>query len=299
MSAWVNGISKLRRAARAAAGREGSLSCLFRDNDRVTVAERDLIEAIETTLHLYPPVPGVADDLAIPGVRGRITPLSHPLANLVGLARLDEETADATILRVTQRFAREHKAFGWVVGPGTTPVDLAARLDRAEVRRVSRLAGMALTDLDEPIDVDAGVRIEEVAPVEAAAESDMMARAYGMPTEVNDLFAKLVGASPGIRARGYFAYLDAPRPIAWSYLVYVPRSPIVLLGGAATVPEARGRGVYTALVKRRLDDARADGREAAVIQADRDTSAPICARLGFRELCSLELFAWSPEARTA
>jgi hypothetical protein len=60
------------------------------------------------------------------------------------------------------------------------------------------------------------------------------------------------------------------------------------------VPEARGHGVYSALVKRRLADARADGREAAVIQADRDTSAPICAKLGFRELCSMEVFAWMP-----
>jgi len=49
-------------------------------------------------------------------------------------------------------------------------------------------------------------------------------------------------------------------------------------------------------VKRRLDDARADGREAAVIQADRNTSAPICAKLGFRELCSLEVYVWSPPA---
>ena len=78
--------------------------------------------------------------------------------------------------------------------------------------------------------------------------------------------------------------------------MYVPDSPIVLLGGAATVPEARGHGAYTALVKRRLDDARADGREAAIIQADRNTSAPICAKLGFKELCSLELYVWSPPA---
>ena len=93
-----------------------------------------------------------------------------------------------------------------------------------------------------------------------------------------------------------FVAIDDGEPVAWSYLVYIPESPIVLLGGAATLPEARGQGAYTALVKRRLDDARADGREAAVIQADRNTSAPICAKLGFRELCSLEVYVWSPPA---
>jgi GNAT superfamily N-acetyltransferase len=110
------------------------------------------------------------------------------------------------------------------------------------------------------------------------------------------MFARLL-ASGNVKSRGYFAYLSGDAPVAWSYLVYLPGSPVVLLGGAATLPESRGKGIYSALVKRRLDDARADGREAAVIQADRDTSAPICARLGFRELCSLEVLAWSPESR--
>ena len=268
-------------------------------NAPVTVAERTLVEAIESTLHFYPPVAEISADLGIPGVQGRVTAISHPLANLVGMARLDEETADATILRVRQRFAREHKAFGWVTGPGTTPPDLEARLARAGLQHAARIAGMALTDLAAPIAANPAVRVEEVAPAEALAESEMMARAYGIPREVNDLFARMVTTNPSIRARGYFAYLDGPAPIAWSYLVYVPGSPIVLLGGAATVPEARGRGTYTALVKRRLDDARADGREAAVIQADRDTSAPICAKLGFRELCSLEFYGWSPEGDAA
>ena len=118
-----------------------------------------------------------------------------------------------------------------------------------------------------------------------------MARAYGLPLEVAKFFNEVLAASATrIKARGYFGYRDGGAPVAWSFLVYLPDSPIVLLGGAATLPEHRGHGLYTALVARRLADARADGRTAAVIQADRATSAPICARLGFRELCSLDVF---------
>ncbi|HZP96870.1 MAG TPA: GNAT family N-acetyltransferase [Candidatus Limnocylindria bacterium] len=262
----------------------------------MTVLERDLVYAIESSLHVYPAVPGLTTDLAVPGVQGRMTALSHPLANLVGMARLDEETADATIQRISQRYAREHKAFGWVVGPGTTPGDMKRRLERTGMHTIAHLAGMALTDLDIPIEPNPAARIREITPDEAAAHSDMMGRAYGMPDDVAEMFARLLAAGP-VQSRGYFAYLDTDAPVAWSYLVYLPSSPIVLLGGAATLPEVRGKGIYSALVKRRLDDARADGREAAVIQADRDTSAPICAKLGFRELCSLEVLAWSPESR--
>ena len=263
------------------------------ENGPVTVPDRDLIAAIESSLHLYPPVPGLSADLGIPGVQGRITTLSHPLANLMGMARLSEHDADATIAKVKGRYVSENKAFGWVTGPGTTPRDLDRRLGKAELQPIAHIAGMA-ADVTLSIAPNPTVRIREVTPDEAGREADMMGRAYGMPTEIADMFTRLLAASPRIKSRGYFAYLEGDSPIAWSYLVYLPDSSIVLLGGAATLPEARGRGVYSALVKRRLADARADGRQAAVIQADRDTSAPICAKLGFRELCSMEVFAWMP-----
>jgi acetyltransferase (GNAT) family protein len=262
----------------------------------MTVTERDLIDAIESTLHFYPPVAGLVDALDVPGVKGRVSRSSHPVANLVGMARLDAANANATIERVKGVYRKRGLAFGWITGPNSTPRDLEQRLSAAGLHREDRIAGMAVTDLDMPIDPNPRVVIREVASDEALARNDMMARAYGLPPDVNELFVRLLAAKNGIRARTYFASLGEGEPIAWSYLVYVPDSPMVLLGGAATLPDARGHGAYTALVKRRLDDARADGREAAVIQADRNTSAPICAKLGFKELCSLEMFVWSPPA---
>ena len=79
----------------------------------------------------------------------------------------------------------------------------------------------------------------------------------------------------------------------------LPGRPIVLLAGAATLPQHRGLGVYTSLVARRLADAHARGIEAAVIQAVRTTSAPICKNLGFVERYGLDFFIWMPEPMPA
>lgn len=254
---------------------------------------RDLVEAIESSLFVYPTVPGLVSDLGVKGMRGRVTELSHPLANLCGLAALSEGDADQTIATVKGRFAKQRKAFGWVTGPGTRPRDLDRRLGSAGLQPIAHLAGMS-APVDLTVGANENVRIREVTVEEQSRETEMMGRAYGMPADVASLFVRLV-SSPGVKSRAYFASLEGAAPVAWSYLVYLPSSPVVLLGGAATLPEARGKGIYSALVKRRLEDARRDGREAAVIQADRDTSAPICAKLGFRELCSLEVYAWMPE----
>jgi len=248
-------------------------------------ANDQLLHAIESSLHVYPAIPGKLEPLRIAGVRGRVTPISHPLANLVGMADLAPAAVDATLERV--RAAYGDKVFGWMIGPLTRPADLPARLGERGFSGPVDLAGMALTDLATPIGGGAG-RVREVTRDEALAGSEMVGRAYGLPTDVARFFLELYFAANGPRCRGYFAYVDGA-PVAWSFLVYLD-APIVLLGGAATLPEHRGRGLYTALVARRLADARGDGRTAAVIQADRKTSAPICAKLGFKELCALGLF---------
>ena len=252
-------------------------------------AERDLVEAIESTLFIYPPVAGLLQELGIPGLRGRITKLSHPLVNLCGDARLSAAEADSLIEKVRRRYGE--LSFGWITGPSTLPADLPGRLEAAGLEHADSIAGVALTDLSVPMDVNPEVQVREVTWQDAIGRSEMMARAYGLPTEAMRLFNELLAAtSRRIKARAYMAYLGDDSPAAWSYLVYLPDSPTVLLGGAGTLAEHRGKGMYTALVARRLADARADGRTAAIVQADRKTSAPICAKLGFRELCGLEFF---------
>ncbi len=260
-------------------------------------SEADLIQAIESSLTVYPPVPGLSEDLGVPGLRGRVTDLSHPLANLVGMADIRPGDVEATIRLVKSRYGFGRKAFGWVTGPLTRPTDLGERLLSAGFTKVDEMAGMALTDLAAPVKTVAPLRVEEATLSETLEASQMMATAYDMPVEVARFFNVMLALTDRqVRNRGYFAYVD-DRPVGWSYLIYLPNSPIVLLGGAATLPEYRGRGIYRALVARRLSDAHADGRSAAVIQAVRSTSAPICAKLGFRELCGLEFFAWAGAPR--
>ena len=260
----------------------------------MSVAEDALIEAIESSLQVYPPVSGLSEDLGVKGVRGRVTDLSHPLANMVGMANIAPEDVAPILKMVRNRFSGGRKAYGWVTGPLTRPRDLGERLVASGLKKIDELAGMVLTDLTVPIAVDPKIEVREGSLHEAQAASEMMGRAYDMPEEVARFFNVLLAMTDSkVKNRGYFAYVDGgTEPVGWSYLVYLPDSPIVLLGGAATLPEHRGRGIYRALVAKRLADAHADGRSAAVIQAVRSTSAPLAAKMGFREVCGLDFYVW-------
>jgi hypothetical protein len=255
-----------------------------------------LLDAIERTLFAYPEVPGLVTDIGVQGVLGRETPVSHPIANLVGCTKLDDASSDATIRAVRQRFAANKKSFGWITSPLSRPRDLPERLLEAGLVKADELAGMTLTDLSLPIRGNPEVEIRAASVEEQRRAIPMTATAYGLPLDVAEWFTEaLIGAGGRLQSTMYHAFIhDHSGPVAFGNLVFIPETSIALLGGAATIGDLRTRGIYTSLVARRIADARAAGADSAVIQAVRETSAPVCTKLGFREVLPLELYAWIP-----
>jgi len=255
-----------------------------------------LVDAVEQSLFVYPEVPGLITEIGIPGLRGRVTPVSHPIANLVGCADLEEADADRTIAAVKDLYAAQGLAFGWMTSGAARPRDLPERLVAAGMVKADELAGMVLTDLATPIRSNKDIEVRPAGDDDQRRAAGMFAEAYGMPIDIARWFTEaMILAAGKIKTSMYHAYVpDRPGPVAFGNLVFIPDSSLVLLGGAATLSDFRGSGIYTTLVARRLADARAAGADAAVIQAVRGTSAPVCAKLGFTEVLPLELYAWVP-----
>ena len=163
--------------------------------------------------------------------------------------------------------------------------------------RVEEFSGLVLTDLGRDIPGAEQVSVREIGREDEAQFAELLSRAFGLPPEmVSFLCEILYFAETEVRARNYFAWIDGVAgPVAAASTIYDPNDPIVVLAGSAVLEEHRGQGIYRTLVRRRLEDVGQEGIEAAVIQAARATSAPICRSLGFEEVCSQELYAWSPE----
>jgi GNAT superfamily N-acetyltransferase len=82
----------------------------------------------------------------------------------------------------------------------------------------------------------------------------------------------------------YVAWVDG-EPAAAAYAAYT-RWGLILFGGA-TLPAARGRGAYRALVAARAADGAARGTPALVTHAGR-MSRPILERLGFEPVARID-----------
>jgi GNAT superfamily N-acetyltransferase len=178
--------------------------------------------------------------------------------------------------------AKGRTACTWEVGSHATPEGLVDRLlaDGLVDDQPTALAiGMVLTEAPAQGPVDVEVRRAESDDDYLAADQ-IAAIAFGGPVPT-----AATPREPDPNNITYLAYADG-KPVARASASFGEHG--VSLFGGSTLPEARGRGAYRALVAARWDDAVERGTPILVTQAG-PMSRPILAQLGFREVCEIRI----------
>jgi GNAT superfamily N-acetyltransferase len=205
----------------------------------------------------------------------------EPPWNVAQRFRLAEDEVDDVRAEIHARLrAKGRTACTWEVGTHATPSDLVNQLlARGLVDDATPLAvGMVLTEPPVAPPPDVEVR-RATAHDDLLAAARIAAVAFGMPEPVS------VPDQTSDENVVYVALVDG-EPVARAAASFSPHG--VTLFGGATLPEARGRGAYRALVAARWDEAVRRGVPALVTQAS-PMSRPILARLGFREVCEIRI----------
>jgi hypothetical protein len=207
-----------------------------------------------------------------------------PSWNVAQRFRIGEADVEAVVEEVRGIVrARRRTALTWEIGSSATPSDLVQRLLALGMvdDREPLAIGMVLDEPPAQAPADVEVRRAETMD-ELRAAARIAAIGFGMKPDdvgVEDPEPPV----PGIET--YLAYVDG-RPVARATAAFSEHG--VTLFGGATLPEARGRGAYRALVAARWEDAVAAGKPALVTQAGA-MSRPILQRLGFREICEIRI----------
>lgn len=222
--------------------------------------------------------------------------LAHPLLNSVLTCRFDEERVDEVIARVLERFRERSLPLWWWTLGSSRPADLGARLERAGLVREADLPGMGgdLARLPAEPPLPAGFAVERVGSEAALAQwAEAYERGFPMERAVAaahvEIFAA-VGFGPKSRWRHYVGLYEG-RPVA-SSSVYLGAG-VAGLYYVAVVPEARGRGIGTAMVVKPLREAYQSGYRAGILQTT-TMGRPIYERLGFAEVALYPQYRWTP-----
>lgn len=170
----------------------------------------------------------------------------------------------------------------WWVDSRTRPGDTEDQLAALGLRMTERLEVLALpvaTRLPVPEGVEV-VEVRDRAGLELAGRLQSEVFGISPPSEsaLADQLRSVTLAGAEQLVRCYVAYADG-EPVG-SGGGTVDGDALRFWEGSV-LPAYRGRGVYRALVGRRLADARATTADLGLVKAVDDTSAPILKRLGF------------------
>ena len=208
---------------------------------------------------------------------------------------LDEATVDDAIEEQVAYFEGIGQDFEWKVFDHDRPADLRARLlARGFERDHDDTEALLILPL---ADAPARLLRPRTHDVHRVTDPADVVDLLQVQARVNDedqssMVARLVRdqASTPHLVSVFGAHVD-DRPVSAGWIYYGERSRFAGLWGAATLPEHRKQGMYTALVAARAQEAIARGVEFLTIDA-RPMSRPIVEQLGFRFMTMTHPLLW-------
>ena len=149
-----------------------------------------------------------------------------------------------------------------------------------------------LSALNDGTSEPTGLVIERVGDGDTLKQfSHTAVLGLGLPASTGDAFNELwatAGVGPDLPLRHYLGWLDG-KPVATSSLMLGAGVAGIYI--VVTVPEARRKGIGTAMTLAACREARALGYRVAVLGATK-MGYGVYQKLGFREICKTDYYVW-------
>jgi predicted GNAT family acetyltransferase len=203
-------------------------------------------------------------------------------------SRLTAENADAVIREQIDYFTALGQDFEWKLYSHDTPADLQDRLAAHgfEIEEDEAIMVLDLKNLPEILRQPVSHDIRRITDPDLIASDVMVVQSQVWNEDYSEFakaMAKTLRETPD-QISFYAAYVnDTPVSSAWIY--FTSGSRFASLWGGSTLAQHRGRGLYTALLAVRAQDAIQRGREFLTVDAS-DMSRPILEKLGFVQIAT-------------
>ncbi len=254
----------------------------------------EIMERSQWDLFFVPPETRVVDR---PELLYTVTARDIPHLNCVSRTRLDDGNRDAAVEEVSRAHASvtsEWLVQEWLGDDAVGPVLARHGYEPKDEHRAYALR------TDASLRAPAAYEIRRVETLKALEDGErVFGRAFDNReaiTDENRAQRLEQCASPDGRVHRFVVY-DAGEPISYGAMTLFHALGFAVLWRGGTVPEARGRGAYRALLKERMRFAKQKGIAMVGLYAKLDTSAPIVDALGFEAHGRMTFWNRDPSGR--
>jgi GNAT superfamily N-acetyltransferase len=226
-----------------------------------------------------------------------VTDIPFELFNIVLRARLSPANVDAAIERAIHRGKSRNIPIAWWIGPATRPPELGTRLEAHGYTREGNEPGMAVDISSLPDDIPAppSLTIEQVQDIETLKKwCRVFTVGFGLRDLISGAFStafERIGFTGQPPFYNYIGRLNN-EPVATASLFLA--AGVAGIYCVATVPDARRKGIATAMTFKALAESRLRGYRVGILQAS-EMGAPVYPKLGFRQYFDIDHYVWVPE----
>lgn len=218
------------------------------------------------------------------------------LVNGILDAKIPPEIAEETIKELLQSYQKDKLPFYWFVGPLSKPNYLSELLRKENPSFVELTPGLAIS-LKE-LSIERGnlpnVTIKKVKDHETFAHFvEVFVKGFEVPKDLlfdfllDSLSLTFLGENSPVSA--FLAYYNG-LPVASSIGFY--GSGVIGLYGIATLKEARGNRIGSAITLAPLHEAKDRGYEIGILHST-EMGLNMYKRIGFKEYIQIERFVWN------
>lgn len=227
-----------------------------------------------------------------PDWRQIITPgLPVPEANIISRSILHPDHAVTKVMETIKYYSERKLPMWWVVGPSSRPENLSELLLQCGMQVDHEALGLAIAT-SKKLELPSSVHDVQVRPVDQSNLDDYWtALGKSLTPSLADWGRRMLHGEFG-NIHCFVGYIDN-RPAggaAFHILDEQLDEQMAYLMSGFTLPEFRKLGVYQSLLSYRLKQLRESRIPWAVTLAKVNTSAPICLKLGFEEICRFQIF---------
>lgn len=204
------------------------------------------------------------------------------------ITNLNEQNVDQKIKETTEWYSKHGTQYLWIVSPNSKPKTITQHLEKHGFKHRSTASAMAidLKKLGETPTIP-NLELRRVTKTETLpiwSEVFLVGHGYGnILSEGTKMFNAIGVGGSAVKYLGYYK----GKPVSSSQIYFGEK--VARLNFVSTMPDARGKGIGSAISLASLNDARERGYKVAVLNAT-DMGYPIYKRFGFTDICKIKIY---------